>query len=207
MYATNGTERKEKRWSPELERCEESSGIPLPRLRWKSTLDITLTEEQVGKIYIYIYICVLGVKVQIKQKTHTAKISNVFFFRKSRRPGKEEAQSFTSSTTLRKEGREHSLCLHFNHELEHVGPEQRHRPHAMVSAQGLEGSVLYGLRIPLGSNMALKRCIRKIASLGLLYWMNCFFLKPSPCSALMLPLYLAVHSYTNGSMASRREWL
>ena len=74
-------------------------------------------------------------------------------------------------------------------------------------SQELEGSVLYGLRIPLGSNMALKRCIRQTASLGLLYRMNCFFLKPSPCSALMLPLYLAVHSYTNGSMASSREWL
>lgn len=36
-------------------------------------------------------------------------------------------------------------------------------------SQDLGGSVLYGLRIPLGSNMALKRCIRKIASLGLLY--------------------------------------
>lgn len=36
-----------------------------------------------------------------KHKTHTANISNVLF-RKSRHPGKEEADSFTSSITLRK---------------------------------------------------------------------------------------------------------
>lgn len=78
----------------------------------------------------------LGVSDQIKQKTRTAKISNVLF-RKSRKSGKEEAHSFTSSITLRKRAKGYSMCFYFNHKLmEHVGTEQRCCPHVMASIRG-----------------------------------------------------------------------